>query len=138
MVEQRHHGYHDALAAAGIATDAELERFDGVWDAGEAAAMVDACSRLSTPRPRSCAAMTCSRSGPSARPGPAACASEEIAVTGFNDLAFAEFVEPSITTVHVPGYEMGRAAAQLLIDELRGGGVWSRLVGAVELRRLLG
>ena len=41
-------------------------------------------------------------------------------MTGFNDFAFAEFVDPPLTTVHVPGYEMGRSAAQLLIDHLDG------------------
>jgi DNA-binding LacI/PurR family transcriptional regulator len=45
---------------------------------------------------------------------------DDLAVTGFNDFAFAEFVEPPLTTVHVPGYEMGCEAAQLLIDYLDG------------------
>ena len=45
---------------------------------------------------------------------------QDLAVTGFNDFAFAEFVEPPLTTVHVPGYEMGCVAAQLLIDHLDG------------------
>jgi DNA-binding LacI/PurR family transcriptional regulator len=47
---------------------------------------------------------------------------DDLAVTGFNDFAFAEFVEPPLTTVHVPGYEIGRTAAQLLIEHLDGGG----------------
>ena len=45
---------------------------------------------------------------------------DDLAVTGFNDFAFAEFVEPPLTTVHVPGYEIGRTAAQLLIEHLDG------------------
>jgi len=45
---------------------------------------------------------------------------DDLAVTGFNDFAFAEFVEPPLTTVHVPGYEIGRTAAQLLIGHLDG------------------
>ena len=47
---------------------------------------------------------------------------DDLAVTGFNYFAFAEFVEPPLTTVHVPGYEIGRTAAQLLIEHLDGGG----------------
>src|SRR5439155_19389960 len=41
MVEQRHRGYHDALAAAGLPADPELELFEGIWHAAEAASMVD-------------------------------------------------------------------------------------------------
>jgi DNA-binding LacI/PurR family transcriptional regulator len=40
---------------------------------------------------------------------------DDIAVTGFNDFPFAEVAVPSITTVRLPGYEMGVTAARLLI-----------------------
>ena len=46
----------------------------------------------------------------------------DVAVTGFNNFDFAEFVDPPLTTVRTPGYEMGRAAAQNLIDALEGTG----------------
>jgi DNA-binding LacI/PurR family transcriptional regulator len=60
---------------------------------------------------------------------------DDLAVTGFNDFAFAEFVEPPLTTVHVPGYEIGRTAAQLLIEHLDGGtDVPQQVTLPVELR----
>jgi DNA-binding LacI/PurR family transcriptional regulator len=40
----------------------------------------------------------------------------EIAVIGFDDFDFAQYVDPPLTTVALPGYEMGRRAAELLLD----------------------
>jgi DNA-binding LacI/PurR family transcriptional regulator len=39
----------------------------------------------------------------------------DLAVTGFNDFSYAELITPSLTTVRVPGYEMGVAAATSLL-----------------------
>jgi DNA-binding LacI/PurR family transcriptional regulator len=46
---------------------------------------------------------------------------DEVAVIGFDDHTFARYVNPSLTTVALPGYEMGRRAAELLIGFLRHG-----------------
>jgi DNA-binding LacI/PurR family transcriptional regulator len=40
----------------------------------------------------------------------------ELSVIGFNDFAFASWVRPAITTVHIPGAEMGARAVRLLVD----------------------
>jgi DNA-binding LacI/PurR family transcriptional regulator len=40
---------------------------------------------------------------------------DDVAVTGFDDFDFAAATEPGLSTVRVPGYEMGRYAAQSLI-----------------------
>jgi DNA-binding LacI/PurR family transcriptional regulator len=47
---------------------------------------------------------------------------EDLAVAGFDDFDFAEAVDPALTTVRVPGYEMGRSAAQRLLDGVEHGG----------------
>lgn len=44
---------------------------------------------------------------------------EEIAVMGFDDIYISELVEPELTTVKQPNYEMGQLAAKLLIDHIR-------------------
>lgn len=44
----------------------------------------------------------------------------DLAVCGFGDAAFAEHMEPSLTTVHVDGAAIGRLAAQLIVDRCRG------------------
>ncbi len=44
----------------------------------------------------------------------------DISVTGFNDMPFADRFAPPLTTVRIPHYEIGVAAAQLLLDALQG------------------
>ena len=44
---------------------------------------------------------------------------EDISVVGFNDMAFADRFGPPLTTVHVPQYDVGRRAADLLLPRLR-------------------
>jgi len=45
---------------------------------------------------------------------------EDVSVTGYDDIAVARYFSPPLTTVHLPWYEMGIAAAGLLIDSLDG------------------
>jgi LacI family transcriptional regulator len=45
----------------------------------------------------------------------------ELSVVGFNDMPFAARFAPPLTTVRIPHYEIGVAAAQLLLDILNGG-----------------
>ena len=45
---------------------------------------------------------------------------QDIAVCGFGNADFAAHTHPSLTTVHVDGAEIGRIAAQLIIDRCRG------------------
>ena len=44
----------------------------------------------------------------------------DLSVVGFNDIRQAELLEPPLTTVRVPMYDMGAAAARLLIARLEG------------------
>jgi DNA-binding LacI/PurR family transcriptional regulator len=121
MVEQRHLGYCEALAAAGLERDRAVELFEGIWDAADAGVMVDRLLALPDPPTAvmggndllAIGVMRQARARGLRVP-------DDLAVTGFNDFAFAEFVEPPLTTVHVPGYEMGCSAAQLLIEHLDG------------------
>lgn len=46
---------------------------------------------------------------------------EDMAVTGFDDLPLETFQSAKLTTVHQPLLEIGRAAAQLLLEQLSGG-----------------
>ncbi|HSV82811.1 MAG TPA: LacI family DNA-binding transcriptional regulator [Ramlibacter sp.] len=45
---------------------------------------------------------------------------EDLAVCGFGDADFAAHLRPSLTTVHVDGPQIGRLAAQLIIDRCNG------------------
>lgn len=46
----------------------------------------------------------------------------DVSITGFDDIDIAEIVSPALTTVHVPHREMGRRAAQALLDMRNGAG----------------
>ncbi|MCK8060732.1 MULTISPECIES: LacI family DNA-binding transcriptional regulator [unclassified Fusibacter] len=41
---------------------------------------------------------------------------EDIGVVGFDDIYMATLIDPNLTTVHQPNYQMGYKAAQMLID----------------------
>ncbi len=43
---------------------------------------------------------------------------EEIKLVGFNNDPVSEVVEPSLSTVMQPGYEVGKLALAILIDEI--------------------
>lgn len=45
---------------------------------------------------------------------------EQIAVVGFNNDAIGKIIEPQLTTIDYPGYEMGEIAARNLINHLTG------------------
>ena len=45
---------------------------------------------------------------------------DDIAITGFDDFDFAQYVEPALTTVRLPVHEMGQQAATVLLDCLQG------------------
>jgi LacI family transcriptional regulator len=44
---------------------------------------------------------------------------QDISVVGYDDLRFAARLAPPLTTVNQPKYQLGRAAADLLLDEVR-------------------
>jgi len=45
---------------------------------------------------------------------------QDLSVTGCDDTLPARYVDPPLTTVHVPAYELGRQAMKLLIRRLKG------------------
>src|ERR671924_478720 len=46
---------------------------------------------------------------------------EEVSVIGFNDMPFAARFKPPLTTIHIPHYEIGKAAAELMLERLQDG-----------------
>ena len=45
---------------------------------------------------------------------------EDLSIVGFDDLDFAEFTAPALTSVHQSGYQLGTTAARLLLDRIDG------------------
>jgi len=46
---------------------------------------------------------------------------EDVSIAGFDDLHISALINPALTTVHAPTYEVGRVAAQQLIRSIRTG-----------------
>jgi LacI family transcriptional regulator len=44
---------------------------------------------------------------------------EDISVVGFNDMPFAARFQPPLTTIHIPHYEIGKAAGELMLERLQ-------------------
>ncbi len=44
---------------------------------------------------------------------------DDLAVTGYDDLIFGSMLSPALTSVRQPAFELGVAAAELLLDEVR-------------------
>lgn len=45
---------------------------------------------------------------------------EDLAVVGFDDVPLAEFYDPPLTTIHLPAFELGQAAAERLVKLVAG------------------
>jgi DNA-binding LacI/PurR family transcriptional regulator len=137
MVEERLRGYRDALTAAGLA-EAELVATEGVWNPADGARMAERLLDLDDPP----TAIMCGNDQLALGVLQAARlrgirVPDDLAVTGFNDFEFAQFADPPLTTVRVPGYDLGRIGAESLVARLGGalpppGG--ERLTLPVELR----
>jgi LacI family transcriptional regulator len=46
---------------------------------------------------------------------------DDVSVVGFNDMPFAARFQPPLTTIRIPHYEIGKAAAQLMLERLGDG-----------------
>jgi LacI family transcriptional regulator len=53
---------------------------------------------------------------------------DDISVVGFNDMPYADKLNPPLTTVRIPHYAIGAEAAELLLDRLRDPGRHARSV----------
>ncbi len=49
---------------------------------------------------------------------------EEVAVVGFNNTILGAYVQPALTSVHVPIYELGQIAVQMLTAQIYGSGTF--------------
>jgi LacI family transcriptional regulator/LacI family repressor for deo operon, udp, cdd, tsx, nupC, and nupG len=123
VVEQRFAGFNDAMRANGLSVDPELVKLEAGWEPATAVPIAERLLKLED-RPT---AIMCStdllaiatihaaqRLGLDV-PG-------DVAVPGFDDFPFAHFARPALTTVRIPAYDMGREAARILINHLKGEG----------------
>jgi LacI family transcriptional regulator len=58
---------------------------------------------------------------------------DDIAVASFNDISVAQFLNPPLSTVHLPSEEIGETAVDLLVERARGRELAKRVVLATQL-----
>ncbi|CAN7246309.1 LacI family DNA-binding transcriptional regulator [Devosia sp. LjRoot16] len=59
---------------------------------------------------------------------------DDIAVASFNDISVAQFLNPPLTTVHLPAEEIGEGAVELLLERMGGRELPKRVTLATSIR----
>lgn len=125
--DQRRRGYEKALSDAGIAIDPDII-IDAdtpnklIENMGKFMAIADKIDGLFAINDNTTAtAMKILRSAGRSIPA-------DVEVVGFGDDPIAAIIEPSLTSVEQNGYEMGREAMGLLIDQIESGLVVNRSI----------
>ena len=116
----RHEGFHETMRAAGLEPDPELVCVAEAFTEAEGARL---CAQL-VDRGRDFTAVAAANDllalgcyDVFADHG-LRCP-QEISVVGFNDMPFADRFHPPLTTIHIPHYEIGAAAAELMLERLQ-------------------
>jgi len=118
MLEQRLLGYRDALREAGLEP---MVRTGGTWTPTSGAEQAErVLSGETAPTAMMCGNDLLALGAIRAVRERGLSVPEDIAVTGFDDFDFAQFADPALTTVRIPGYDIGRAAGEALIGVLEG------------------
>ncbi len=126
---ERHEGFVAAMARAGLQVDRDLVRFGAAFTEPEGRRLCDellasGAEATAIVAGNDLMALGC-YDGLAARgigcPG-------DMSVVGFNDMPFAERFNPPLTTIGVPQYEMGAAAAELLLERMQDAGAVAREV----------
>jgi len=117
---RRLEGFRQALAAAGLAAPAEL-LYSGDFSVGSGAAGMQQLMALAHPP----TAVLCGNDEMAYGAIRAAhklglSVPGDVSIVGFDDQNLAEFYNPPLTTVNIPRQELGRRAAQELIEQLAG------------------
>ena len=112
---ERMRGYRAALRQAGIAVDPSFAVRGGFTESGGYAAALELL--VVEPRPTAIFAANDSMAigALSALRESGVRVPEEIAVAGFDDIPLARYMDPPLSTVRVPTYELGARAVELLL-----------------------
>jgi LacI family transcriptional regulator len=116
---RRHQGFLDAMRAAGLKAPKKHVRFTSYFTEDEGA---QACGELLDAAPELTAivaandlvAIGCY----DALEERGLRCPQDISIAGFNDMPFVEKLRPALTTVRVPQREIGKVAADLLLEQL--------------------
>lgn len=125
---RRLEGYRAALGAAGLPAAAELTETGNFTMSSGAAAMTRLMALAQPPTAVFCSNDEMAYGAIRALVKMGLSVPKDVSVVGFDGQNFAEFYNPPLTTVDVPRHELGRRAAQELIDQLAGRNVAREVV----------
>ncbi len=125
---ERYAGFLEGLAAAGIGSDAVI-RWPGEF---HLVAGIRAAERFLAMSDRPTAVYAASDEMAIAFMKTVLTAGlkvpDDVSIVGFDGIDYAKFVEPTLTTVHQPRQELGRAGARALLEEIAGKGSGERII----------
>ena len=115
---ERLKGYRAALREGGIETNPEFECDGDFTEAGGYAAAIELISR--DPRPTAIFAANDSMAigAMSALRESGVRVPEDIAVAGFDDIPLARYMDPPLSSVHVPISDLGARGVEILLDAI--------------------
>lgn len=118
--QDRLHGYRDTLAKNGLPVDEGLIR-QGDWgvDSGQRAAE-ELLALSERPTAIFAANDIMALGAMYALQEAGVKIPQDIAMVGYDDRDFAAWIKPALTTVRMPAYEMGQAAARLMLEQIAG------------------
>jgi DNA-binding LacI/PurR family transcriptional regulator len=117
-VQDRAQGYRDALKVAGLG--APVVRYGDFTEESGYAATREILAAVPPPTALLCANDRIALGAYAATADAGRRVPEDVSVVGFDDTPIARYVRPTLTTVAIPTYEMGRAAMRLLLAQLGG------------------
>jgi DNA-binding LacI/PurR family transcriptional regulator len=121
VLEERYAGYRTGQDECGLAPDSALTVFEGGWEPVETAGVVDDLMALpDPPTALVCGSDLVALSAIHHLLDRGIAVPDQVAVCGFDDFAFSSHARPSLTTVAVPAWDMGRAAARMMLWTLQG------------------
>jgi len=113
---ERLRGYRFALREAGIAPDTSLELVGNFTEAGGYAATVELLAMTVRPTAIFAANDSMAIGALSALRESGVEVPEEMAVAGFDDIPLARYMDPPLSSVHVPICELGARAVEILLE----------------------
>jgi LacI family repressor for deo operon, udp, cdd, tsx, nupC, and nupG len=117
---RRLEGYRAALAAAGLKAPSELIQTGDFTMSSSAAAVARLMTLHEPPTAVLCGNDEMAYGAIRALYKMGLSVPEDVSVVGFDDQNLAEFYNPPLTTVNIPRHELGRRAAQEMLDQLAG------------------
>jgi LacI family repressor for deo operon, udp, cdd, tsx, nupC, and nupG len=117
---RRLEGYRAALAAAGLRAPPELVQTGDFTMSSSAAAVARLMALRDPPTAVLCGNDEMAYGAIRALFKMGLSVPEDISVVGFDDQNLAEFYNPPLTTVNIPRHELGRRAAEAMLEQLAG------------------